>query len=197
MKISCLILVLWTALLSGCGTVSTNSLQSTAGPLPQSKPDEIVVLPFETTDCQWMLEVSSADEAIIKNNLPNKIAAALIAELNQTIPATGSLDTGASTHRWLVQGRLRKVELPDPAVKISKRKPSITSTVFIYDLSRSQIQPFLSYDIVAKDVTLDPLAKSPTDTPEAAPVEYLSLEKDKSALLLADTLREFIKNKGW
>jgi hypothetical protein len=176
--------------LTACGSISTKTLQPTSGPAPQSPPESIVVLPFEAADCQWGLEVSSADEAAIKSGFPDLIAASMVAELNRIAPTTQA-GTPYSNSGWLVQGRLKKVFLPDPNVPDSKRKPSVRSTVFVFDLSRSRIQPFLTYDIVAKDVSADPLAESS----EKGSASFLSLEARESARLLTQSVQDYLKKQ--
>jgi len=151
-------------------------------------------MPFDSTDCQWILEVSSADEAIVQNNFPAQLTEAFADRLNQLIPSSVANDV-QHPNSWLIEGRLRKVQLPDPSLSNSKRKPSLLCTVFVFDLNRSRIQPFLTYDIEVKDVKLDPLA-TPPDNNEPQP-EFLALEKSEAARLLTLALQEYMQNRGW
>jgi hypothetical protein len=185
--LSCLL-----GLLAGCGTVSIDNVPRTLGPAPQSRPEKIQVLPFVVEDCEWGLEVSSTDEALIKSSFADQMASAVVAELTPLAPASKA-DAGDISNAWLVQGRLHKVFLPDPTLPDSKRKPRVQCTVFVFDLNRSRVQPFLSYDIVAKDVLPDPLAEAPKPGETA----FLALEAKECARLLAGSLQDYLKSRGW
>jgi hypothetical protein len=180
-------------LLVGCGSVSTKTLQETSGPAPLGRPEKIVVLPFDSSDCVWGLEVSSTEESMIRNGFPDRLAISFVEELKRVAPAS-KVEAGAEGNAWLVQGRLRRVMLPDPALKDLKRKPLVECTVFLFDLNRSRVQPFLTYTIVAKDVYPDPLVE--TQQAEGTG-SYLALEAQESARLLGQSLKEYIKGRGW
>jgi hypothetical protein len=180
-------------MLTACGSISTKTLQATSGPAPRLRVEKIVVLPFDSKDCIWGLEVSAAVESAIKNDFPERLATAFVQELQQVAP-TSKAQAGEGENTWLVQGRIHRVLLPDPALKDSKRRPLVECTVFVFDPSRSLVQPFLTYSIVAKEVFPDPLADSSESIGDEV---YLALEAKESARLLKQSLQDYIKSRGW
>jgi hypothetical protein len=186
---------IWVVLmvLGGCGSISTQQLQPTLGPSPLGLPDQIVVMPFETGDTAWGLEVSAGEEAVIKQGLPSWLVQGLTEKLQSLAPAVAQSESALGAGRvWLVQGRIKRVLLPDPKVPESLRKPVLETTVFVFDPSRSRVQPFLSYDIQAQQVKVDPLA--PVEEKEG---QFLELEVAETARLLEESLRAYVKSRGW
>ncbi|NJK90655.1 MAG: hypothetical protein HC904_01765 [Blastochloris sp.] len=181
-------------MLISCGSVSTQTLQPMTGPVPAGLPERIVVLPLTAENCLWNLEVSSGDEATIRSSLPNWLAGAMVKELGALAPSSGSTEE-VVLNQWVVQGVLKRVLLPDPQVSGSNRKPVLECTVFIFDWNRSRVQPFMSYDVLVREVVPDPLAE--TDESVSGLQKYLEWEIKEVAALVAQSLTGYVEERGW
>jgi len=179
--------------LVSCQTISTNDQRTVNTAFPDAAPKLVVVRDFENSNAVLKRDARETD-------LPQQIASQVSAGLAQGFKAanfnTQQLSSGQSAgdQGWVVTGRIRLVQwsnINDNPNDRAANDDRIECTVYVYDVSKSRVQPFLTFDVseprLAGDAANDQSAPA-TDTPSS-----LKATCDAMSQIVVQRVQDYIK----
>jgi hypothetical protein len=141
--------------LASCQTVSTKNQHTINTAFPDTAPQLILVRDFEAATA--VLKRDAKDEDLTRQ-ITQQISAGLLrgfkaASLNAKLLPPGQK---AGDQGWVVTGRFRLVQwsnINDDSNDRAANDDRIECTAYVYDISKSRAQPFLTFDIATPRLT--------------------------------------------
>jgi hypothetical protein len=149
--VSSFLLVLSMCLLAGCASVSVRDARRSSSVEPVAKPSIIRVVDFETTNAEFNVDRQGDELRSFKNQTSTALTTLLLKQIQEKIgpAAEQSTPLGDLQEGWLVRGRFIRVNQGSRALRMTigfgTGGTKMETQVWIYDLSRSRTQPFLTF----------------------------------------------------
>jgi hypothetical protein len=137
--------------LASCQTVSTKDQHIINTAFPDAAPQLILVRDFEAATT--VLKRDAKDEDLTRQ-ITQQVSAGLLRGFKATSLNAKLLPPGqkAGDQGWVVTGRFRLVQwsnINDDSNDRAANDDRIECTVYVYDVSKSRVQPFLTFDVAA------------------------------------------------
>jgi hypothetical protein len=179
--------------LVSCQTISTKDQHTVNTAFPDVAPKLIVVRDFENNNVTLKRDARETD-------LPQQITRLLGNDLFQGFKAanynTQKLSTGqtAGNEGWVVTGRIQLVQWsnindnPDDKAASDDR---IECTVYVYDVSKSRVQPFLTFDVAESRLAGD--AANDQGAPATDSASSLKATCDALSQIAVQRVQDYIR----
>ncbi|MDD5261430.1 MAG: hypothetical protein PHD76_06230 [Methylacidiphilales bacterium] len=182
-------------LISGCGTVSTHDMELQNLPVPEKRPTSIFIRDFETDGVVLTMDMEQAAAADFESGVVHELGDRLKERLAQEGFDVQRQDKTQpfAADGWLVSGRIRLLSMADAQSILlnpdSARQNRIECTVFVYDLGKSQVQPFMTFRVTGRRKIAEDTAA------DTAPPADISLKDEcrETGELITQTLLNYLK----
>ena len=147
-----------TLFLSGCGSIHTAQLPSSAVKLTPNPP-HIYIAPFDTTTGKWLVGREGVQLVNFKEDFQSNFEAQLITRLTKLAPTEERWVNDLPDHGWLVAGEFVTVYQGSRALRTlvgaGMGETTLQTTIYVYDLDVSKTQYVLSFRTGVPDATSD------------------------------------------
>ncbi len=182
-------------LISGCGTVSTHDMGLQNLPVPEKRPTAIFIRDFETDGVVLTMDMEQVATADFESGVVHELGDRLKERLAQEGFDVQIQDKAQpfAADGWLLSGRIRLLSMADAQSILlnpdSASQNRIECTVFVYDLGKSQVQPFMTFRVTGRRKISEDAA---ADTAPPADIS-LKAECRETGELITETLLNYLK----
>ena len=185
-------------LCAACNTVSTHNLQLQGAPVPDKKPSIFYVRDFESEGAEVTGDWQPAARDEFRAGVVRQSSRSLLDSLNKAGFTAQMQEKGGETadSGWVVTGRIRLLSNADSMTMQmdaqAVRKNCIETTVFVYDIEKSKVQPFMTFRVTGSRFSGETVAEPNPPASGAC----LDEECAKSAELIVHSLEGYIKDRA-
>ncbi len=145
--------------LTGCeGSIHTAPLPSSTVKLTPNPP-VILVAPFDTTTCKWLVSRDGMELVNFKENFQTNFTVQLKTRLEKLAPTEQRWIDDLPNHGWLVTGEFITVDQGSRALRTAvgagAGETTLQTKVYVYDLSVSKTQYVLAFRTGVPDASGD------------------------------------------
>ena len=153
-----LLAVSTTLFLSGCGSIHTAPMPSSAVKLTPNPP-HIYIAPFDTSTGKWLVGREGVQLVNFKEDFQSNFEKQLITRLTKLAPTEERWVNDLPDHGWLVAGEFVTVYQGSRALRTlvgaGMGETTLQTTVYVYDLDVSKTQYILSFRTGVPDPSSD------------------------------------------